>query len=126
MDFFLSPGFGGLCAVIGAAIAHAAATVSTRQKARADAEIRRQAEIARAWDRFVWLMEHRGELDPEVIFGLLQRIGSTAAALGDADLAAFTANVSTDLLRAGLSIEPPPPWTRPPHRANTGTDDEGM
>ena len=97
--FFLSPGFGGLCAVIGAAIAYGAATLATRQKAKTDTEQRRQGEVARTWDRFVWVMEHRSEFNPVLTLDLLDQLVTTGDRLGDGDLVAIGRRITTELFR---------------------------
>lgn len=132
MNFFLSPGFGGLCAVIGAAIAYGAATVATRQKVRTDTDQRRQAEVDRAWSRFVWLVSHRQEFNLPLIASLMTQLTSTADRLGDQDLVAFAQRLGTELLREGNELlqgqdrpGPAGPSTSPPPNADTGSDHEG-
>lgn len=127
MNFFLSPGFGGLCAVIGAAIAYAAATLATRQKARTDSDQRRQADVDRAWDRFVWVMDHRTEFTPGLIANLLAQTITTAERLNDNNLVDMAGQVAAELLAAGDPTAAIGTSTTPTTTADNEYDDqEGM
>lgn len=115
--FFLSPGFGGLCAVIGAAIAYAAATLATRQKAKTEAR-------QRAWDRFVWVMDHRREFNPELIADLLTQMITTAKRLEDEDLLAMGRQIGTELIQDGEQPSALGSSTTPADPADTEQNDQ--
>ncbi|MTD16125.1 hypothetical protein GIS00_19485 [Nakamurella sp. YIM 132087] len=137
MDFFYSPGFGGACALLAAVIAFFAAQSSTRQRRRSDeatlleaARLRQNAERAEAvqrnWDRFTWLVDRAGEIDPALTVGLLARVTDTAEALGDRDLVEFSREFAADLFE-GLELEDDAvdateSWTPPGGRADTGDE----
>ncbi|GAA2003549.1 hypothetical protein JL107_02695 [Nakamurella flavida] len=125
MNFFLSAGFGGLCAVIGAAIAYAAATLATRQKSKTDADQRRQGEVAAAWDRFKWVMDHRDEFSPALTISLTIQLTQTADRLGDPDLVAIGREIGTELLRQGELAPADPSSTTGDDPADTELDQEG-
>jgi hypothetical protein len=130
VNFFLSPGFGGLCAVLAAVIAYGAATLATRQKTRNDAQQRRQDDIARVWDRFVWVMEHREEFNPVLTADLLDQLIGSGERLADEDLVALGQRISQELFRDGQdspTLPPPSTSTTPPDLADTDHDEhEGM
>lgn len=108
MDFFYSPGFGGAGALLAAVIAYLAAARSTRQRreserAALDEVVRRRQDdqraeaIQRGWDRYVWLVDHASDLSPTLVIGLLGRISTAGAALGDADLVEFSQQYASEL-----------------------------
>ena len=109
MDFLYSPGFGGACALLAAVIAFIAASLSTRQRRRADEaalaeaarqreEVRRSDQIQLCWDRYVWVVDHANEIGLRLTAGLLSRITDTAAELGDRDLVEFSRQFTLELL----------------------------
>ena len=127
MDFLYSPGFGGACAVLAAAIAFTGAWLSTRQRRRADdaalgeaAKQREQARRAEAtqqcWDRYVWLVDHADEIGVRLTTGRLGRITDSAAALGDRDLVEFSRQFTLELF-AATSADPSTP-DQPPEVDN--------
>ena len=127
MDFLYSPGFGGACAVLAAAIAFTGAWLSTRRRRRADdaalgeaAKKREQARRAEAtqqcWDRYVWVVDHADEIGVRLTTGLLGRITDTAAALGDRDLVEFSRQFTLELF-AATSADPSTP-DQPPEVDN--------
>ncbi len=116
MNFFLSAGFGGLCAVIAAGVAFAAASQAGRDRRRAE-------EIARTWDRYTWLIQHRHDVHTELIVGLLERITSTAERLVDGDLVAFSLRFTEDIL-ASVDRSEQESSTSASRTPDTGDDDE--
>ena len=124
MDFLYSPGFGGACALLAAVIAFIAASLSTRQRRRADEaalaeaarqreEVRRSDQIQLCWDRYVWVVDHANEIGLRLTAGLLGRITDTAAELGDRDLVEFSRQFTLELLAVttGQQVSTPEPVT---------------
>ena len=56
----------------------------------AQADQRREEEIQRCRDRYVWLVDHIDEVVLPLTAGLLTRITNTAVRLEDCDLVAFS------------------------------------
>jgi hypothetical protein len=75
MHFFESAGFGGLCAVLAGTLAYLAAR-------GANAERRRNDDLARWWDRFTWTADNVPS-DDELLYRLLARLSDAANRLGD-------------------------------------------
>lgn len=137
MNFFNSAGFGGVCALAAALIAFAAAQFSTRQRRQTDratlagaaashADQRREEEIQRCWDRYVWLVDHIDEVGIPLAAGLLARITETAVRLEDRDLVEFSRQLAAELLEtvAGPPIIAPSAPARPTREGHTGDSDE--
>ena len=133
MNFFNSAGFGGVCALAAALIAFAAAQLSTRQRQRTDratlagasaarADQRREEEIQRCWDRYVWLVDHIDEVGIPLAAGLLARITDTAVRLGDRDLVEFSRQLAAELLQTvtGPPAVSPPAPAPPAGEGHTG------
>lgn len=138
MNFFTSTGFGGVCALAAALIAFAAAQLSTRQRRQTDqatlagaavaqADQRREEEIQRCWDRYVWLVDHIDEVGLPLAAGLLTRITDTAVRLEDRDLVEFSRQLAAELLQTVADQLPavePVGSTRRAREGDTGTSGE--
>lgn len=91
--FTHTAGFGGLCAVIAACIAFAAASVNAWVT-------RRNNKIKEWWDRYTWTLDRAETLGAWPTYELLSQLTETAAKLGDKDLIAFARRSTVELLRA--------------------------
>lgn len=81
--FVYSPGFGGLMAVVAAAIAAVGVAATLAQRSRAE---RRE----QWWSRFSWLVDRAGtQLDLDLVIAMLDQLAETARRLRDPDLVAF-------------------------------------
>lgn len=117
-NFFLSAGFGGVCALLAAVIAFLAASLSTRQRRIADTatiaetalrreEERRAEAIQQCWDRYVWVIDHTDQIGVRLTIGLLNRIADTADQLGDLELVEFSRQFALELFAAVRDEQPP-------------------
>lgn len=115
LPWVYTAGFGGLCAVVASVIAFAAALITTRQ--------RRAAERAsQLWVRYVWLIDRGDTISVDLLIALLGQLTRSAAALGDADLVAFTREYTVELF-ASFGDETAETSPELPTAGHTGSDD---